>query len=224
MDRAQYILFDFDGTIVDTGEGITKGVAYALRQLGAKEETQQTLRKFVGPPLKESFMVLCGLDEAQTEEAIRQYRVYYQQQGLLESVPYDGIGELLRALRAEHKIVALATSKPRAFAQSILESFGLVECFDYIAGSNMDGTHNDKAEVIAEVLEHYGITGAGNTVMVGDRKYDVIGARTMGLPCIGVLYGFGDRAEMEEVCADEIAGTVEELKELLLTKQEVLAR
>lgn len=223
MKKPQYILFDFDGTIADTGEGITKGVAYALRQFGIEVPDISALNVFVGPPLDDSFQKFYGLTKAQAVEARGHYHTYYSDQGLLQSVVYSGIEPLLAHLAAAGKTIALATSKPQTLAVFLLEHFNLVRYFDFISGSNMDGTHNDKAEVIATVLEHYGITDLSQAVMVGDRMHDIAGAKKTGLCSIGVLYGYGNRPEFEAAGADFIVETAADLEPLLLAEGGFLA-
>lgn len=209
------ILFDFDGTIVDTSEGITKGAAFALGQYGIQVDDLATLRRFIGPPLKHAFREFYGFDEQKADEAATWFRRYYRETGVRECRPYDGVERLLRHLKEHGKRVLLATSKPQLFAEQILERFDLMRYFDFISGSCLDGTRTEKPEVIAYALKHTGIQ-IDSSVMVGDRKFDIEGAHQFGLPCIGVLYGFGDRAEFERAGADAIASTPAELEGMLL--------
>lgn len=222
MKKPQYILFDFDGTIADTGEGITKGVAYALRQFGIDVPDLSVLHAFVGPPLDDSFQRFYGLSKEQAVQARGHYHDYYSDKGLLQSTVYNGIEPLLQHLTAAGKTVALATSKPQTLAVYLLEHFNLARYFDFVSGSNMDGTHNDKAEVIATVLEHYSIADLSQAVMVGDRVHDIAGAKKAGLLSVGVLYGYGNRAEFEEAGADFIIETAADLEPLLLAEEAFL--
>lgn len=201
------ILFDLDGTLTDPGLGITNSVMYALRKYGMEVPPRQELYSFIGPPLKQSFMRWCGFDEAEGEQAVKYYREYYRDKGLLENEVYDGIEDMLRALREKGKRLAVATSKPEEFAIRILEHFGLAQYFEVIAGDTLDFKRNTKADVIASALERLGVTDRSGVIMVGDREHDVIGAKAQDLPCIGVLFGYGSQEELEAAGAKHIAQT-----------------
>lgn len=201
------ILFDLDGTLTDPGLGITNSVMYALRKYGMEVPPRQELYSFIGPPLKQSFMRWCGFDEAEGEQAVKYYREYYRDKGLLENEVYDGIEDMLKALREKGKRLAVATSKPEEFAIRILEHFGLAQYFEVIAGDTLDFKRNTKADVIASALERLGVTDRSGVIMVGDREHDVIGAKAQDLPCIGVLFGYGSREELEAAGAKHIAQT-----------------
>lgn len=211
------ILFDLDGTLTDPKEGITKSVAHALRYFGIQVESLDSLTCFIGPPLTASFPEYYGLGEEETEIAVAKYRERFSAVGWAENVPYAGIGELLSALKTAGKKLLVATSKPEVFAVRILEHFGLASYFDLICGAPMQAPKgHGKADVIRDALERMGITELSDVVMVGDRLHDVEGAHKIGLPCIGVLYGYGDREEMENCHADYIAEDVAALHGLLL--------
>ncbi len=216
MSHYHTLLFDLDGTLTDPGEGITNSVAYALRQYGIEVADRRELYPFIGPPLKESFMQYYGFSEEQAEEAVTHYRVYFRERGILENLLYSGTVELLTALKAAGKRVLLATSKPEVFARQILEHFALTPYFDRIYGADLKGTRRHKHAVIAYALEREAITDPAGVVMVGDRDQDVLGAAQNGIPAIGVLYGYGDRAELEAASATAIAATMTELQALLL--------
>ncbi len=213
----KYLLFDLDGTLTNSMEGITNSVAYALRYYGIIEEDRQKLCKFIGPPLKESFMKYYGFDEEKAEEAIWKYREYFQNGGMFENEVYEGIPELLQKQKEAGKILLVATSKPTVYTKQILEHFQLDTYFDDVQGSNLDGSRVKKAEVIDYVLKVNEITDKSQAVMIGDRNHDILGGQTCGLDTIGVLYGFGDRKELEEAGAGAIAENVSELAELLET-------
>lgn len=206
----QAVLFDLDGTVTDSAPGITNSAAYALEKFGIHVEDKDTLRPFIGPPLLDSFARFYGFTAEQSRQAVVYYREYYRDRGIYENAVYDGMEELLQSLRAAGKIL-LATSKPEQFAIQILEHFHIAEYFDVIAGATMDETRTDKADVIAYALEKAGIADPSAAVMVGDREYDVLGAKAFGMDCIGVLYGFGSRAELEQAGARYLAETVEEI-------------
>ena len=209
--RYDPVLFDLDGTLTDPGEGITNSVAYALRQFGIENTDRTELYKFIGPPLKESFMKYYGFSARQAEEAVTQYRVYFAPKGMLENKVYPGVPQLLAAIRASGRRLLVATSKPEEFAVKILEHFGLLEYFDVAAGATMDGTRVAKGDVIAYALQRGGVTDRSRAVMVGDRLHDVQGAKAQGLDCIGVLYGYGDEAELIAAGAVCLAASPDEV-------------
>lgn len=212
----QYILFDLDGTLTDPKEGITKSVAYALEAYGIHVEDLDSLCKFIGPPLKESFMVYYGMDDAQGEEAVAKYRERFSVTGLFENVEYEGISSMLDSLKKAGKKLIVATSKPAVFSKRILEHFDLMKYFEFLSGSELDGTRVDKAEVIAYALQENGIKDLSQVIMVGDREHDIIGANKNGIDSVGVLYGYGCREEFEKNHATYVAESVEELKEILI--------
>lgn len=210
------ILFDLDGTLTDPGEGITNSVAHALKKLGIPVPERRALYKFIGPPLYQSFMDFYGLDREKALEAVEFYREYYRDRGIWENEVYAGIPELLAKLKGAGKRLLVATSKPENFALQILEHFHLRQYFDRVAGSTMDSSRVEKADVITYALEQQDIAPGPSVVMVGDREHDVLGARKAGLDCIGVLFGYGDAPELQKAGAARIAATVEELAGLLL--------
>ena len=211
----QIVLFDLDGTLTDSGLGITNAVAYALEKFGIHIEDHSELNVFVGPPLKDSFMRYYGLTPEECDKAVKYYREYYQDRGLFENEVYPGIPELLKYLKETGRKVILATSKQEFFTSQILKHFHLDQYFDLIAGASMDEKRVEKVEVIHYALEKAGITDVTNAVMVGDREYDILGARENGMDSIGVLYGYGSREELEAAGAGQIAETVEELRKRL---------
>lgn len=210
-----YILFDLDGTITDPMEGITKSAQHALRFFGI-ERTQEELKSIIGPPLMDSFHDQFGLDEEQAQKALGLYREYFGPTGLYENELYEGVEEMLIALREQGKVILLATSKPEPFARTILEHFGLYKYFAFIVGSTMEETRTKKSEVIAYALEQIGNCPVDEVVMVGDRVYDVDGAKAFGMDCIGVLYGYGSWEELSNAGADYLVNTVPELQNVLL--------
>lgn len=209
------ILFDLDGTLTDSAPGITNSVAHALAHFGIHEEPKDLL-KFVGPPLNESLAEFYGFSPQQTAEAIAVFREYFVEKGWCENAPYPGIGELLRELKAAGLRLMVATSKPEVQAVRILKHFGLADCFERICGAppgNEDGAR--KASIIRQALS-YADNDTASAVMVGDRRHDVAGAHETGLPCVGVLYGYGGREELEKAGAEYIAEDMAALKDLLL--------
>lgn len=209
------ILFDLDGTLTDPGLGITNAVAHALQKVGCPVPPREELYRYIGPPLLPSFRDYAGLGEAQARQALGFYREYFAPIGLYENEVYPGIPALLAALKAAGRRVVLATSKPEPFARRILEHFDLARYFDFVAGSTLEETRTEKREVIAWALEKTHADPA-RTVMVGDRGYDVHGAAENGIPCIGVLFGYGTADELRAAGAAALAATVAQLQALLL--------
>lgn len=209
------LLFDLDGTLTDPMEGITKSVQFALKKQGIIEEDLWNLTKFIGPPLMDSFQKYYGFSEEEAKQAVIDYREYFAPTGKFENKVYEGIPEMLAALKEKEFTLALATSKPEVFALDILEHFGLKQYFDFVGGALLTG-RTDKAEVISYVLQSIG-ADKEETVMIGDREHDLIGAAKNDLFSVGVLYGYGDREEHEKAGAGQIVETVEELGDYLLS-------
>ena len=209
---SQVILFDLDGTLTESGEGIINCVQYALEKLGKKEEHPENLQCFIGPPLKEQFMKYAGLSEEEGEKAVVYYREWYTTTGIFENRLYPKIPELLELLKINNKILAVASSKPEVYVKQILEHFQIADYFTAIVGSELDGRRTEKAEVIEEALRRMHLEEERDKVlMVGDRSHDVQGAISCGLQCIGVAYGYGSREELEKAGAVYIADSVEDL-------------
>lgn len=210
------VFFDLDGTITESGIGITRSVAYALRKYGIEEQDQQKLDLFIGPPLIDSFMNHYGFSKEQAVEAVAHYREYYAVTGIFENRVYDGVVELLEKLNDAGIRCVLATSKPEHYALQILDHFDLSRFFALAAGATMDERRTNKTDVLAYAMEKAGCQPDGSAVMVGDRSHDVLGAQRNGLPCIGVLYGYGSREELTTAGALALAETPKELATLLL--------
>lgn len=220
MKYYKNILFDLDGTLTDPGIGITNSVAYALKKYNIQVGDRSELYKFIGPPLHESFEHYYGFLEEEAFKAVDYYREYYSDKGIFENRVYEGIPQLLKDLKDAGKTLVVATSKPEVFAKQILEHFGLDSYFDYVAGSNLDGSRTKKEEVIRYALDSCNIftkEQMAETIMIGDRKHDVLGAGKVSIDSIGVLFGYGDKEELEEAGATYIAETVKMLSSLLLT-------
>lgn len=209
-----YILFDFDGTVFDTAEGITKCVQYALGKMGIKAELDE-LMCFAGPPLAEMFALKYGMSAQDANKATELYRERYLPVGWAECRPFAGMHETLLKLKAAGKTLAVATSKPEHLALKILGEYGMLEDFDLICGATLDGSRSKKWEVIEYALGKLGIS-ADKAIMVGDRKYDVIGAKKCGLDCVGVRFGYAEEGELEEHGAVYIAETPDDLFEYLM--------
>lgn len=210
----QVICFDLDGTLTDPKVGITKSVQYALQRLGIEVPDRNQLIPFIGPPLKESFMQLYAMNEEDAAHAIRYYREYFQESGMLENEIYPGIATMLSALQSQGKKLVVATSKPTVYAVPILEHFQIAHYFEAIVGSELDGTRSDKAEVIRYILDHYP-SELSQVVMIGDRKHDIIGAHKNGIDSVAVGYGYGSKEELELSKPTYLVDSVQELAALL---------
>ena len=206
------ILFDLDGTLTASGEGIMNCAVYALSHFGIPAPTEAELRTFVGPPLTETFTRF-GVLKDQLEEAVRIYRSRYLPIGKFENHPYPGIQTLLEKLKADGHTLYVATSKPEVTSIEILQHFGMDGYFEKICGASTDFSRNSKEAVIAYLLESCG--ARDNAIMVGDTAYDVIGAKAHGIPTVGVSWGYGLVSDMENAGAIGIANTLDELYEYL---------
>ncbi len=215
MKKYEVILFDLDGTLTDPKEGITKSVQYALKKMGIIEENRDNLVKFIGPPLVESFQEYYDMDEGDTWAAIKAYREYFADKGILDNQVFTGIPELLASLNNKGHELGVATSKPTIYSEKILEHFRLDNYFKVIVGSNLDGSRVAKNEIIEAALEALRVKQLDKVVMVGDRKHDIMGANKNNIDSIGVLFGYGSKAEFQEAGATYIVNTVEELGALL---------
>lgn len=214
-----YILFDLDGTLTDPQEGITKCIQYALEAFHMVPASLEELKKHIGPPLYHTFHDYYQMSEEDTKKAIEKYRERFGEVGLFENKVFSGIMPMLSHLKEHGKKLAVATSKPEVFTMRILEKFQLLPYFDVICGSTLDGSRDEKADVIKEALKRLGLTQKdfAHVIMVGDRKHDIIGAKKCGVHCIGVKFGFAESGELEEAGADYIVDTVKELENLILS-------
>lgn len=209
------ILFDLDGTLTNPEKGIINSVIYALDKFSVKAESRESLRCFIGPPLVDSFMEKFGFSSEDAQKALMFYREYFSVTGLYENEVYYGIENMLDNLKKAGKRVIIATSKPDLYAEKILKHFDLFKYIDYLSGATMDEKRNKKADVIEYALKEL-LIEKEKTVMVGDRKFDILGAHKNGVEAVGVLYGFGDRKELTDSGADWIVDSVSELEKLLL--------
>lgn len=214
------VLFDLDGTLTDSGEGITKSVQYALKEGFGIEAELEDLRQFVGPPLLEKLESYAKLSKDEAREAIRWFRKRYDTIGIFENRLYPGIEDLLAQLKQEGMTICLSSSKPEFQCRRILEHFHILQYFDEMVGAKDDETRSDKAEVVEEVIrrlkEHGKYSGKESLVIVGDRNYDIVGGKKNGIGTIGVSYGYGSRKELEEAWPDAIADSVRELRNILI--------
>ena len=207
------VLFDLDGTVTDSGEGITKSVSYALESLGIVENDENALKEFIGPPLYDTFKEKYNLTHEQAEFAVSKYRERYKVTGLFENKVYDGMEEIFIMLKEKGIKICLATSKPLVFANQILEHFQLKKYFDVVSGSEFDGTRLHKTDVIKHVFSF--LESPQDSIMVGDKKFDVISAHECNIKCIGAQYGYPLPNELTNAKADFIANNTTELMKIL---------
>lgn len=213
----RYLFFDFDGTLYDTVEGITRSVRYALQKRGMDAPLEE-LRCFAGPPLEDMFMEKFGFSREEAEQAVRDFRERYVPIGLYESRAFPGLKELLLELRAAGLTLAVTTSKPQPLAEELLRREGLYDLFDCVCGASQTGEGNAKWQVLLRAMEKLRAPREGS-VLIGDTKYDVAGARRCGIPCIGVGYGYAAEGELEKAGADAVAKDLAALREMLLPEK-----
>lgn len=211
--KKAHILFDLDGTIIDSSEGIFNSINYAMKKLVKEELSLEVLKTFVGPPLQDSFERI-GLSEENAALAVTYYRELYSTEGIYQAKPYDEIEKTLAELSKCQKLY-LATSKPEFFAKKILEHLGFTEYFTGIYGADLEGLRIAKADVIAYALRNAKLEDKETIVMIGDREHDILGAKINSVDSIGVLYGFGSQKELSQAGADEIIEKPEELLSLV---------
>ena len=221
--RYKYVFFDLDGTLVDSAEGITRSVEYALEHFGIRPQSRGELYSFIGPPLVESFMRYCGFDRERAGEAVDVYRQRYATVGVHENAPYPGIPELLKELSESGFICCVATSKPEVFANIVVDDMGFRPYLAHIFGAELDDAEGRKRklrtakdEVIAYALERLGSPDKASVLMVGDRRHDIDGARANAVDSCGVLFGFGSREELENAGATYIVETPEDITDIVL--------
>ncbi len=211
MSNYQYCFWDLDGTLTDSAPGITHSVRYAMEEMGKPLAPDHDLRCFIGPPLLYSFENYLGLSPADSQRAVDLYRVCYRAGAMLECNVYDGVREVLAELNRRGIVCVLATCKPHEFANNIIKHFDLAKYFAYVSGPEMDGTRNEKHEVIAYAMEKLGISSPDTVLMVGDRRDDVVGAKKCNMACIGVAWGFGTKDELESAGAKTVIRKPQEL-------------
>lgn len=209
----KYILFDLDGTVTDSGTGILNCVRYALEASGRQIPSDKDLQKFIGPPLIDSFQTFSGMSHDEALWAVEKYRERYSSTGIFENKLYQGMDDVLAALKKHGFVTAIATSKPEEYTIRILEHFGIAGYFDEAVGSSMDGQRNRKADIIMEVFKRMQIKEESKpqVIMVGDRKYDILGAKECGIASLGAAWGFAPEHELEEYQADYIVQKVADL-------------
>lgn len=209
----KYILFDLDGTLTDSGEGIINSVIYALDKFGIKADPK-SLKPFIGPPLRDSFMKYYGFTREDAEKAVGIYRERFVPVGIYENRLYDGVSDMLKNLKKEGAVLILATSKPETMAYTVTDYFKITQFFDFIKGADLAGTFENKGEIIEAVLNEAKVSDKKDAVMVGDTEFDIEGAKKAGIRCIAVNYGYGDLGSLKN--ADFIVNSVGELEKKLM--------
>ena len=211
----RYILFDLDGTITDSSEGITKSVQHALKKLGIEENDQAMLRRFIGPPLDESFEKFYGFSNKKAYDAVQKYRERYNKTGIFECKLYPGVEKCIRTLKEQGYRIGMASSKPEVSCKRILEHFGILPLFDDVVGATFDGRRDKKSEILEEVMRRWSHIPKSEMCLIGDTMFDVNGAKELGIACLAVSFGFGDVKEMKEAGVIGVCDSMEELPGML---------
>jgi phosphoglycolate phosphatase len=215
LKKYDYIAFDLDGTLTDPEVGLVKGFMYAFDRVGIKYDDPKALRRYIGPPLHEEWKREYGFTEEETARAIAIFREYYDEFGWAENRVYEGIVELLEALKAMGKTIVLATSKPENTARRIMALFGLDKYFDFCGGASTSSTRDKKWEVLEYSLLSVGATDKSRCILIGDRKYDAEGASIYGIDSIGVLWGHGSEEEIKSSGFTYVAKTPDDVLNIL---------
>jgi len=214
--RFDYVIFDFDGTVADTGLGVKNAVKYAVREHGIPVGDESKLDYFIGPPLYDGFEHVYGVSPELANDLVDTYRVYYAEKGVYECEVYSGTMELLKELKEAGVKVAVASSKPKHFLDVAIPYIGADKYFDFIVGPELKNHNSNKSVLITKAMELMGAKDKSRVVMLGDRKYDIEGAHEVGVSAVGIEYGYGSKEELENAGADFIASSVENLKNILL--------
>lgn len=209
--KYKYVFWDLDGTIFNSFPGVSESVLYALKQFGLTETDPEIMRRYVGPPLRVTFGEVYHLDEQQIEQAVAKYRENYNAGGMFKCDVYPGVETAMNAFRKAGYKQIIASSKPEYMCRLLLERFGLIEKMDDVVGASLDGKIDSKQQVLEEAFRRLGDPDKSEVVLIGDTKYDVIGATGIGIDCIGITYGFGTREELIEHGACKVFDTIEEV-------------
>ena len=207
MKEYEYYIFDFDGTLVDSSEGIYNSIIYALKEFGIEENDREKLRYFIGPPLFHSFKHIYGVNDEESNWLVAKYRERYKVKGCAESLVYDDVPEMLEQLKQRGKKIAIASSKPKQFVDEISKHLGIFEYYDFVSAETFDKTHSSKEDLINTVLEHFENPPKEKCLMIGDRFYDIDGAKATGLDSAGALYGLGEIQELTTAGATYLLNT-----------------
>lgn len=215
-----YVIFDFDGTVTDTSEGIIKSFAYSFEQMGREVPDLSDRDKFIGPPLEYSYITFYGVSEEEAPVYLAKYRERYSVKGIYECAMYEGIKELLSELKQGGMKIGIASSKPERFVREVADFLGISEFFDVTVGIAIGGSsHPSKKDLIKTAMEKLGVTDKESCIMIGDRFYDIEGAALAGVKSCGVLWGFGSKKELEDCKADYIVSEPAEIAAIVLNKQ-----
>lgn len=214
---SKYILFDLDGTLTDSKEGLFKSIQYALSHYGIDEKNPEKLKCFIGPPLHYAFCEFYGFSEERADEAVKIFRERFSVKGIYENKLYPGIFDMLKSLKENGKVLALATAKPEHFAKTVIDYFDISQFFDCVVGTTFENKDHSKSNIINKALKKINAE-KDEAIMVGDRKFDILAAKECGIKSIGVKYGYAPENELKDFGADFIVDTTTELKELLLKK------
>ena len=216
MANFDYVIFDFDGTVADTGEGILKSLQYSFKAMGDEEPDLEDLKKFIGPPVFYSYTHFYGISEDKVDDYVRKYRERYREKGIYESRVYDGLKKLIISLKEKNIKVGIASSKPENLIYSVADYLGITNLFDAIVGVKSDNSkHSTKAGLIAQAMTDLGATDKNKVLMVGDRLFDIDGAHEAGIKCCGALWGYGDEEEFRAHNADFIAEIPENILSII---------
>ena len=219
MKKFDSVIFDFDGTVADTGKGVFGSVRYAINKEGLPMPSESDIKSFAGPPLFDSFMrVFDGISEELGDKLVADYRENYSAGGIYEFDLYDGMEALLKKLRRAGVKTAIASSKPIVFIQQILDNCGLAKYFDIPVGATLDKTDPSKSDIVGSAKEQLAALGCTKPLMVGDRMFDIVGAKSQNVPVAAVLFGYGSREEFEEYGADYIVKDCDELAEIIFSE------
>ena len=219
MTTCQNVLFDLDGTLLDTGASIIACHLYTLQIMGVAQPPLESMKQYIGPPLIENFINLVGAARAQ--EAVEIYRHHYNDEGgMYDAAPYQDIAEVLAALKKAGLKLLVATSKAQTLAQTLVAHFGLADTLDGVYGATLDSSRSSKADIVALAMRTHKLAAA-ETIMIGDRFHDVEGAKTNNIPCIGVLWGYGSEEELRQAGAIQIAKEPRDLLPLILKCSEL---
>lgn len=217
MSNFDAVLFDFDGTVADTGEGVFLCVRYAIDAHGLEQPSDEEIRKFIGPPMIVSYHTLYPhLCDDEVQSLMQSYREKYAEVGLYKYKLYDGITELLKKLNKNGIKTAVASSKPQEALENIIKVSGIDKYFDCIVGADRNYTDSDKATIVEEAIKRTGVTDKSRVLMVGDRKYDIVGAHKAGIACAAVLFGYGSQEEFDEYRADYVVNSFKEVEKIVL--------
>lgn len=214
MKKYKYFLFDLDGTVTDSKEGVTKSAAYALESFGIKVNSTDSLTYFIGPPLTYTFETFHGFNNEEADKAVVKFREYYSKKGVFENTIYKGIEDVFKLIKQRDGKLIMATSKAEVFTDIILKTSGLYKYFDFISASSYDTSRISKSDIINYALRELNIN-LSEALMIGDTRYDIEGAKENNIDSLGVLYGYGSLDELTEADANYIAKDVDELKNLI---------